>query len=113
MRTDAHCRPPVRSPKPLDFPPASDVPSFELVAGAVLTAFVGFNGLIERMASDRCLPQFLLQRNRWRDTTHYIILVYLVIAVSQVIQSTLSFSPDCHQRSPYQKCLHLFTESCS
>ena len=37
--------------------------------GALLTGYVGVNGLIERMASDRCLPQFLLNRNKYRHTS--------------------------------------------
>jgi hypothetical protein len=37
------------------------------------------------MALDRCLPQFLLTKNSWRDTNHYIILTYLILASSQVL----------------------------
>lgn len=49
------------------------VDAFIVLAGALLTAYVGVSGLIERMASDRCLPQFLLRRNKWRGTPHNII----------------------------------------
>ena len=47
--------------------------AFIVLSGALLTAYVGVSGLIERMASDRVLPQLLLRRNRWRDTPHNII----------------------------------------
>jgi amino acid transporter len=49
------------------------IDAFIVLAGALLTAYVGVSGLIERMASDRCLPQFLLRRNAWRGTLHNII----------------------------------------
>ena len=32
-----------------------------VLSGAVLTAYVGVNGLARRMSMDRCLPQFLMQ----------------------------------------------------
>ncbi|MFP6888217.1 MAG: APC family permease, partial [Nitrospinota bacterium] len=35
-----------------------------VLSGAVLTSYVGVNGLILRMTLDRCLPQFLLKSNR-------------------------------------------------
>lgn len=49
------------------------VDAFIVLAGALLTAYVGVCGLVGRMASDRCLPQFLLHRNRFRGTPHNII----------------------------------------
>lgn len=51
----------------------------------MLTAYVGIDGLIYQMALDGCLPAFLLTKNRWRGTTHWIILCYLVLATSQVL----------------------------
>lgn len=59
--------------------------AFLVLSGSLLTAYVGVCGLIERMASDRCLPQFLLQRNPWRRTTHNIILGYLVFSAVLVL----------------------------
>ncbi|MGE3756523.1 MAG: amino acid permease, partial [Pseudobdellovibrionaceae bacterium] len=47
-----------------------------VLSGAVLTSFVGVVGLSRRMALDRCLPQFLLQENRWRKTNHWIIFLF-------------------------------------
>ncbi len=53
-----------------------------VLSGAVLTSFVGVTGLVRRMALDRCLPQFLLQENRWRGTNHWIILSFAALCVS-------------------------------
>ena len=52
-----------------------------VLSGAVLTSFVGVNGLVRRMTLDRVLPQFLLKTNR-RGTTHRIIIGFFVLAVS-------------------------------
>lgn len=51
----------------------------------MLTAYVGIDGLLYQMALDGCLPAFLLSKNSWRGTTHWIILSYLVLATSQVL----------------------------
>lgn len=40
----------------------------------VLTSYVGVTGLVRNMSGDRCLPQFLLQKNSLRHTNHWIIL---------------------------------------
>lgn len=52
-----------------------------VLSGAVLTSFVGVNGLVRRMALDRCLPQFLLKTGR-RGTTHRIIIAFFMLSVS-------------------------------
>jgi amino acid transporter len=52
-----------------------------VLSGAVLTSFVGVNGLVRRMALDRCLPQFFLRTNR-RGTTHRIIITFFILSVS-------------------------------
>ena len=52
-----------------------------VLSGAVLTSFVGVNGLVRRMTLDRVLPQFLLKTNR-RGTTHWIIIGFFLLAVS-------------------------------
>jgi amino acid transporter len=36
-----------------------------VLSGGVLTSYVGVVGLVRRMALDRCLPNFLLQTNRF------------------------------------------------
>jgi len=53
-----------------------------VLSGAVLTSFVGVNGLVRRMTLDRCLPQVLLQENRWRRTNHWILLGFFLVCVS-------------------------------
>lgn len=52
-----------------------------VLSGAVLTSFIGVNGLVRRMALDRCLPQLLLKTSR-RGTTHRIIIAFFVLCVS-------------------------------
>jgi len=52
-----------------------------VLSGAVLTSFIGVNGLVRRMALDRCLPQFLLKTGR-RGTTHRIIIAFFMLCVS-------------------------------
>ncbi len=52
-----------------------------VLSGAVLTSFVGVNGLVRRMALDRCLPQSLLKENS-RGTTHRIIMAFFILCVS-------------------------------
>lgn len=52
-----------------------------VLSGAVLTSYVGVNGLVRRLTLDRCLPQFLLKINR-RGTTHYIIIFFFLLTVS-------------------------------
>lgn len=55
-----------------------------VLSGAVLTSFVGVNGLVARMTLDRCLPQFLLKKNG-RGTTHRILIAFFVLAVSVLL----------------------------
>lgn len=52
-----------------------------VLSGAVLTSFVGVNGLVRRMTLDRCLPQFLLKTNP-RGTTHRILILFFLLCVS-------------------------------
>jgi len=62
-----------------------------VLSGAVLTAFVGVNGLIERMTLDRILPQFLLKRNK-RGSAYRISIVFFLLCVSilMITDGTLS-----------------------
>ncbi|REK08290.1 MAG: APC family permease [Planctomycetota bacterium] len=55
-----------------------------VLSGAVLTSFVGVNGLVRRMTLDRCLPQFLLKTNP-RGTTHRIIIAFFLLSVSVLL----------------------------
>lgn len=52
-----------------------------VLSGAVLTSFVGVNGLVKRMTLDRCLPQMLLRTNQ-RGTTHRILISFFVLCCS-------------------------------
>jgi amino acid transporter len=52
-----------------------------VLSGAVLTSFVGVTGLVQRMALDQCLPQFLLKKNR-RGTCHRIIIAFFLLCSS-------------------------------
>jgi amino acid transporter len=55
-----------------------------VLSGAVLTSFVGVNGLVGRMTLDRCLPQLLLKKNR-RGTTHRITIAFFILSVSVLL----------------------------
>lgn len=55
-----------------------------VLSGAVLTSFVGVNGLVRRMTLDRCLPQFFLKTTR-RGTTHRIIITFFLLCVSVLL----------------------------
>ncbi|GAB9475991.1 Transmembrane protein [Globisporangium polare] len=61
------------------------VDAFVVLAGAVLTSYVGIGGLVSRLSSDRVLPAFLAKKNKWRGTPHYIITLYFLLASSLVI----------------------------
>ncbi|EGC33847.1 hypothetical protein DICPUDRAFT_154027 [Dictyostelium purpureum] len=53
-----------------------------VLSGSVLTSYVGFVGLVRRMALDRCLPQFLINVNPLRKTCHWIIILFFLICSS-------------------------------
>ena len=52
-----------------------------VLSGAVLTAFVGVTGLIERMTLDRILPAYFLKKNR-RGSSYRIIILFFLLSVS-------------------------------
>ena len=58
------------------------VQHFTLFPGAVLTAFIGVNGLVRRLALDRSLPAFLLETNSLRGTNHWIAFVFFGLCTS-------------------------------
>jgi len=58
-----------------------------VLSGAVLTSYVGVTGLVRRMTLDRCLPQFLLARNRFRGTDHWIILGFFFVCCSILVST--------------------------
>lgn len=55
-----------------------------VLSGAVLTSFVGVTGLVQRMALDQCLPQFLLKKNK-RGTCHRIIIAFFLLCSSIMV----------------------------
>lgn len=59
--------------------------AFVVLAGGVLTSYVGITGLVRRLAGDRVLPAFLSRTNAWRGTNHYIILLFFVAQASLVV----------------------------
>ncbi|MCK5814837.1 MAG: APC family permease [Flavobacteriaceae bacterium] len=60
------------------------VDAFLVLSGAVLTSFIGVNGLLERMTLDRILPQFFLKRNK-RGSSYRIILLFFLLSVSVLL----------------------------
>eukprot|EP01012_Entosiphon_sulcatum_P053032 TRINITY_DN7292_c0_g1_i1.p1 TRINITY_DN7292_c0_g1~~TRINITY_DN7292_c0_g1_i1.p1 ORF type:complete len:1573 (+),score=267.99 TRINITY_DN7292_c0_g1_i1:77-4795(+) len=58
------------------------VDAFCVLFGTVLTCFVGVNGLLTRMTTDRMMPAFMLHRNRFRKTQHWAIIGFFVLNVS-------------------------------
>ncbi|KAI9992687.1 hypothetical protein PInf_014554 [Phytophthora infestans] len=61
------------------------IDAFVVLAGGVLTSYVGITGLVRRLAFDRVLPAFLTRTNKWRGTNHYIILLFFALQASLVI----------------------------
>ncbi|MEO8794840.1 MAG: APC family permease [Daejeonella sp.] len=49
-----------------------------VLSGALLTSFVGVNGLIKRMTLDRILPQFLLKENKKGSSPRILIMFFLL-----------------------------------
>jgi amino acid transporter len=56
--------------------------AFMVLAGSVLTAYVGVTGLVRRMAFDRCLPSLILQQNKTFGTNHIIIIGFFLVCTS-------------------------------
>lgn len=52
-----------------------------VLSGAVLTSFVGVNGLMKRMALDRILPQFFLKENK-RGSSYRIMMTFFILCAS-------------------------------
>jgi amino acid transporter len=52
-----------------------------VLSGAVLTSYVGVTGLVQRMTLDRCLPQFLLKKNK-RGSAYLIMISFFLLCVS-------------------------------
>jgi amino acid transporter len=52
-----------------------------VLSGAVLTSFIGVNGLVERMTLDRVLPPFLLKKNK-NGSSYRISIAFFLLCVS-------------------------------
>ncbi len=63
-----------------------------VLSGAVLTSYVGVNGLIKRMTLDRILPQFLLRENK-RGSTYRILLVFFLLCGSILVITNGELGP--------------------
>lgn len=55
--------------------------AFLVLAGAVLTAFVGVSGLIYRMTSDGCFPNILTTENK-KGSYPYIVITFFLLCLS-------------------------------
>lgn len=55
-----------------------------VLSGAVLTSYVGVTGLVHRMVLDRCLPQFLLEVNRY-GMQYRIVVAFFVLCLSVLL----------------------------
>mmetsp|Transcript_84839 Transcript_84839/g.274211 ORF Transcript_84839/g.274211 Transcript_84839/m.274211 type:complete len:782 (-) Transcript_84839:47-2392(-) len=56
-----------------------------VLSGSVLTSYVGVCGLFQRMAGDRCLPEFFSIKNSWRGSPHYTILIFFAVCASMCV----------------------------
>ena len=52
-----------------------------VLSGAVLTAFIGVNGLMKRMTLDRIFPQMLLKGNK-KGSSPRILIVFYILCLS-------------------------------
>lgn len=55
-----------------------------VLSGAVLTAYVGVGGLVERMTLDRILPKLLLTKNR-RGSSYLIFIAFFLLCVTILV----------------------------
>lgn len=63
-----------------------------VLSGALLTSFVGVNGLIRRMTLDRILPQFLLKKNK-RGSSYRILIAFFILCVSVLLVTEGELAP--------------------
>lgn len=57
------------------------VDAFLVLSGAVLTAYVGVSGLLQRMAADGCLPNFLTVQNK-KGSYPRIVITFFILCSS-------------------------------
>lgn len=63
-----------------------------VLSGAVLTSFVGVNGLIKRMTLDRILPQFFLKENK-KGSTYRILILFFLLCISVLVVTKGEIGP--------------------
>ncbi|MEO5889449.1 MAG: APC family permease [Ferruginibacter sp.] len=63
-----------------------------VLSGALLTSFVGVNGLIKRMTLDRILPQFLLKENKY-CSSYRILITFFLLCVSVLFVTRGELAP--------------------
>ena len=63
-----------------------------VLSGALLTSFVGVNGLIKRMTLDRILPQFFLKENK-RGSSYRILTTFFILCVSVLLVTGGQLAP--------------------
>lgn len=63
-----------------------------VLSGAVLTAFIGVNGLIKRMTLDRIFPQSLLRENK-KGSTPGILIVFYLLCLSVLLITAGEIAP--------------------
>jgi len=63
-----------------------------VLSGALLTSYVGVNGLIKRMTLDRILPQFLLKENK-KGSSPRILLLFFVLCLSVLLLTKGALGP--------------------
>jgi len=63
-----------------------------VLSGAVLTSFVGVNGLIKRMTLDRILPNYFLKENK-KGSTYRILILFFILCCSVLLVTKGQLAP--------------------
>ena len=63
-----------------------------VLSGAVLTSFVGVNGLIKRMTLDRILPNYFLKETK-KGSTYRILILFFLLCVSVLLVTKGEIGP--------------------
>lgn len=68
------------------------IDAFTVLSGAVLTSYIGVNGLIKRMTLDRILPQFFLKENK-RGSSYRILTTFFILCISVLMVTRGELGP--------------------
>ena len=84
-----------------------------VLSGAVLTAYVGVGGLLQRMTLDAIIPRVFLQQNKCRGSFHVIILTFcfLCCALRLMVGSNLQILTSVYSIA-FLGVMCLFAVSC-